>query len=160
MSSLTSPIPDVASNSSTSGGSELPFINFTLYCVSAGIILQVISSYFSTGHFLVGKCPVGHRPYSQSWQMLQKMVLHGGKQYFIEGIGQYSQSLFDNMWLEHMLRVEKTRFLSRRSHLYIYIYIYYIYIPSTCLMDHIDHTVSRTTLQYTSMRIATIHHLS
>ena len=41
--------------------------------------------------------------------MLQKIVLHGGKQSFIMGIGQYSQSLFDNMWPEYMLKVEKTR---------------------------------------------------
>ena len=31
------------------------------------------------------------------------MVLHGGKQSFIKGIGQYSQGLFDKMWSEHML---------------------------------------------------------
>ena len=40
------------------------------------------------------------------------MALHGGKRSFIEGFGQYSQSLFDNMWLDHMLRVEKTGLLS------------------------------------------------
>ena len=35
------------------------------------------------------------------------MILRGGKQSFIMEIGQYSQSLFDNMWSEHMLKVEK-----------------------------------------------------
>ena len=48
--------------------------------------------------------------------MLQKMILHGGKQFFIDGIVQYSQSLFDNIWSEHMFRVENiTRILARRS---------------------------------------------
>ena len=37
------------------------------------------------------------------------MVLHGGEheQSHVKGIEQYSQSLFDNIWSEHMLRVEK-----------------------------------------------------
>ena len=35
------------------------------------------------------------------------MILHGGKQSFIERIGQYNQTLFDNMWSEHMLKVKK-----------------------------------------------------
>ena len=40
------------------------------------------------------------------------MVLRGGKQSFIMEIGQYSQSLFHNMWSEHMLKVEKTPILA------------------------------------------------
>ena len=48
----------------------------------------------------------------QNWQMLQKMILQGGKQTFMHMITQYNQSLFDNMGSENMLKVEKTRILS------------------------------------------------
>ena len=41
------------------------------------------------------------------------MVLHGDKQSIIKGIGEYSHILFDNMWSEHMLKVEKTQILSQ-----------------------------------------------
>ena len=44
--------------------------------------------------------------------MLQKMIFDGSKQSVIEGIGQYSQSLVNNMLSEHMLKVEKMRILS------------------------------------------------
>ena len=47
--------------------------------------------------------------------MLQKKVLHDGKQSFIEGIGKYSQSLFDNVQSEHVRRVKKIRILSSKS---------------------------------------------
>ena len=49
--------------------------------------------------------------------MLQKNGFAGGKQSFIEGIGQYSKSLFDKMWLQHMLRVERTLILSGTAHM-------------------------------------------
>ena len=53
--------------------------------------------------------------FSELVNATKKKVLHDGKQCFIEGIGQYSQSLFDEMWSEHVVRVEKIRILSRRS---------------------------------------------
>ena len=43
------------------------------------------------------------------------MVLRGGKQSLLWRLGNMAKVLFDNMWSEHMLKVEKTRILSSRS---------------------------------------------
>ena len=55
--------------------------------------------------------------------MLQKLFLHGGKLYFIERIGQYSQSLFDTCGQSTCPELKKHDFCpidhSKTAHLYI-----------------------------------------
>ena len=68
--------------------------------------LKMIKSVpYVTGLFLrIGKC------YKKLifMALLSNPLLRGLR----NGHGQYSQTLFDSMWSEHMLRVEKTRVLS------------------------------------------------
>ena len=66
--------------------------------------------------------------------MLQKMVLHGGRQSFIDGIGQYSQSIFDYTWT--MVRVHALSL--KNTNLARYVTVKMAFIIGSEMMDNLN----------------------